>query len=145
MKEQHFSSTGPKTTPKKLLFGAPFSYAKVNNHLEVIVLKISEVAAEKAKEILKAEGKEGWGLRIFIHGSGCCGPSYGMDIDENAADGDQTVETNGLKVFCDNEAFASLSDKEMDFIRTEQGEGFVINNLGGAAPSCGSGCSGCED
>jgi iron-sulfur cluster assembly accessory protein len=128
-----------------LLFGAPFSYAKENNHSEVTVLKISEVAAEKAKEILKAEGKEGWGLRIFIHGSGCCGPSYGMDIDEKAADGDQTVETNGLKVFCDNEAFASLSDKEMDFIRTEQGEGFVINSLGGAAPSCGSGCSGCED
>jgi len=109
------------------------------------VLKISEVAAEKAKEILKAEGKEGWGLRIFIHGSGCCGPSYGMDIDEKAADGDQTVEANGLKVFCDNDAFSSLSDKEMDFIRTEQGEGFVINSLGGAAPSCGSGCSGCED
>ncbi len=145
MKEQQFSLTSWKTTAKKLLFGAPFSYAKVNNHLEVTVLKISEVAAEKAKEILKAEGKEGWGLRIFIHGSGCCGPSYGMDIDEKAADGDQTVETNGLKVFCDNEAFASLNDKEMDFIRTEQGEGFVINNLGGAAPSCGSGCSGCED
>jgi iron-sulfur cluster assembly accessory protein len=112
---------------------------------EVIVLKISESAAEKAKEILKAEGKEGWGLRIFIHGSGCCGPSYGMDLNETAAEGDETVEANGLKVFCDSEAFASLSDKEMDFIKTPQGEGFVINNVGGAAPSCGSGCSGCED
>ena len=108
------------------------------------MLQISDIAAEKAKEILKAEGKEGWGLRIFIHGSGCCGPSYGMDIDEKATDGDQTVEKNGLKVFCDTQAFASLSDKEMDFIKTEQGEGFVINNLGQAAPSCGTGCSGCD-
>jgi iron-sulfur cluster assembly accessory protein len=107
------------------------------------VLQISDIAAEKAKEILKAEGKEGWGLRIFIHGSGCCGPSYGMDIDEKAADTDQTVEKNGLKVFCDSEAFASLSDKEIDFIKTEQGEGFVINNPNQAS-SCGSGCSGCE-
>jgi iron-sulfur cluster assembly accessory protein len=108
------------------------------------MLQISDIAAEKAKEILKAEGKEGWGLRIFIHGSGCCGPSYGMDIDEKPGDSDQTVEKNGLKVFCDHEAFTSLSDKEMDFIKTEQGEGFVINNLGQAAPSCGTGCSGCD-
>ncbi len=115
------------------------------NFLEVTVLTISDVAAEKAKEILKAEGKEGWGLRIFIHGSGCCGPSYGMDINENAGEGDQVVEKNGLKVFCDNEAFASLDNKEMDFVKTPQGEGFVINAVGGAAPSCGSGCSGCED
>ncbi len=105
------------------------------------MLKISDTAAEKAKAILKAEGKEGWGLRVFIHGSGCCGPSYGMDIDQAAAEGDETVEKNGLKVFVDKEAFASLSGREIDYVKTEQGEGFVIN--GGTAPSCGSGCSSC--
>ncbi len=107
------------------------------------MLKVSDTAAEKAKEILKAEGKEGWGLRVFIHGAGCCGPSYGMDIDQNAKEGDETVEKNGLKVFVDKEAFASLSNKEIDYVQTPQGEGFVIN--GGEAPSCGSGsgCSSC--
>ena len=77
------------------------------------MLKVSDTAAEKAKEILKAEGKESWGLRVFIHGAGCCGPSYGMDIDENAKEGDETVEKNGLKVFVDKEASASLSNKEI--------------------------------
>jgi iron-sulfur cluster assembly accessory protein len=108
------------------------------------MLKISDVAAEKAKEILKAEGKEGWGLRVFIHGSSCCGPSYGMDLDEKASEGDETIEQNGLKVFVDKEASESLSSKEIDYIKTEQGEGFVIN--GGEQPSgssCGSGCSSC--
>ena len=108
------------------------------------MLKVSDIAVEKAKEILKAEGKEGWGLRVFIHGSGCCGPSYGMDLDEKASEGDQTVEKNGLKVFVDKEAAESLSSKEIDYIKTEQGEGFVIN--GGEQPSgssCGSGCSSC--
>jgi iron-sulfur cluster assembly protein len=112
--------------------------------LEVFVLKISDTAAEKAKEILKAEGKENWGLRVFIHGSGCCGPSYGMDINEVAGDGDQTVEKNGLRVFLDKEASASLENKEIDYVRTAQGEGFVINS-NEPAPSCGSGCSGCGD
>jgi iron-sulfur cluster assembly protein len=79
-----------------------------------------------------------------VQGGGCCGPSYGMDIDEKPAAEDQTVEKNGLKVFVNNETFASLTDKEIDFIKTEQGEGFVINNLGGADSSCGTGCgSGC--
>ncbi|MHB8880123.1 MAG: HesB/IscA family protein [Thermodesulfovibrionales bacterium] len=108
------------------------------------MLKISDTAAEKAKEILKAEGKEGWGLRLFMQGGGCCGPSFGMDIDEKASDGDETVEKNGLKVFIDKEAAPGLADKEIDYVSTERGEGFVIN--GGAAPAaggCGSGCSSC--
>lgn len=106
------------------------------------MLKVSDIAAEKAKEILKAEGKEGWGLRIFIHGSGCCGPSYGMDINETPSEGDETIEQNGLKVFVDKEAFTSLSNKEVDFIKNEQGEGFVINSNEPPA-SCSSGCSSC--
>jgi iron-sulfur cluster insertion protein len=105
------------------------------------VLTISDTAAEKAKEILKAEGKEGWGLRVFIHGSGCCGPSYGMDIDEKASDNDETVEKNGLKVFVDKDASASLSDKQIDYVSTPRGEGFIVS--GGEAPSCGSGSSSC--
>lgn len=106
------------------------------------MLKVSDAAAEKAKEILKVEGKEGWGLRIFVHGSGCCGPNYGMDINETASDGDDIIEKNGLRVFVDKEAAESLSNKEVDYIKSEQGEGFVIN--GGDAPSCSSGCSSCE-
>jgi len=115
------------------------------------MLKISESAAEKAKEILKAEGKEGWGLRIFMQGGGCCGPSYGMDIDEKAGADDDTVENNGLKVFMNKEASASLSDKEIDYVCTDRGEGFVINGgeapscgSGSGASSCGSGCSSCD-
>ncbi len=107
-----------------------------------MVVKISDTAADKAKEILKVEGKEGWGLRIFVQGSGCCGPSFGLDINETASDGDQTIEKNGLKVFVDKDAVASLDNKEIDYIRTPQGEGFVINGLD--APSCGSGCSSCD-
>ncbi|MDA8079932.1 MAG: iron-sulfur cluster assembly accessory protein [Nitrospiraceae bacterium] len=105
------------------------------------MIKVSDNAAEKAKEILKAEGKEGWGLRVFIHGSGCCGPSYGLDIDEQAAAGDQTVEKDGLKVFMNQETFSSLDNKEIDYVKTPEGEGFVINS--NEPPSCGTGCSSC--
>ncbi|MBI5102556.1 MAG: iron-sulfur cluster assembly accessory protein [Nitrospirae bacterium] len=108
------------------------------------MLKISDKAAEKALEILKSEGKEGWGLRVFTQGGGgCCGPSFGLDIDEKASEGDQTVEKNGLKVFVGADAAEGLADKEIDYIVTDRGEGFVINGGADAASSCGSGCSSC--
>ncbi len=106
------------------------------------MLKVTETAADMAKAILKKEGKEDWGLKIFMHGSGCCGPSYGLDINENAAENDETIEENGLKIFIDKEAASSLNNKEIDYIKTNEGEGFVINST--EAPSCkDSGCSSC--
>ena len=65
-------------------------------------------------------------------------------LDEKASEGDETIEKNGLKVFVDQEASKSLSSKEIDFIKNEQGEGFVINgNEPPSGSSCGSGCSSC--
>jgi iron-sulfur cluster assembly accessory protein len=106
------------------------------------MLKVTDAAAEKAKEILKADDKEGWGLKIFVHGSSCCGPTYGLDINENASEGDETIERNGLKLFIDKETSESLDNKEIDFVKTDQGEGFVINSS--EPPSCDTGCSTCE-
>ncbi len=34
------------------------------------MITITDEAANKAKEILKQEGKEDWGLRIYIAGGG---------------------------------------------------------------------------
>lgn len=104
------------------------------------MLRVSDIAVEKAKEILAAEGKEGWGLRIYMADGGCCGPSYGMDIDEKASEGDEIVERNGLKVFMDKVTSQNLSGMEIDFVDTSEATGFVIT---GDKPSssCGSGCS----
>ena len=61
------------------------------------MVTITDIAAEKAKNILRSEGKEHWGLRIFTDSEGgCCGVSYGIDIDENPAEGDHVLEKNGL-------------------------------------------------
>ncbi len=34
------------------------------------MVTITDGALEKFREILKKEGKEGWGLRLFIYGGG---------------------------------------------------------------------------
>ncbi|MGD0885298.1 MAG: iron-sulfur cluster assembly accessory protein [Thermodesulfovibrionales bacterium] len=106
------------------------------------MIKISDVAAEKAKEILTAEGKDSWGLRIYTAEGGCCGPSYGMDLDERPADGDEVLEKNGLRVFIDKNTSQKLSGMEIDFITDGERQGFVITG-GQPSSSCGSGCSSC--
>lgn len=106
------------------------------------MVTITDKAAEKAKAILTSEGKENWGLRIYSAGGGCCGPSYGLDLDEQPATDDEVIEKNGLRVFIDKNTMTSLSGMQLDYQESGEQEGFVLS--GGAAPSCGSGgCSSC--
>lgn len=98
------------------------------------MLAISDLAAEKAKEILTAEGKPEWGLRIYTSEGGCCGPSYGMDLDEKPKQGDEVIAKNGLKVFLDKTTSENMKDMEIDYVIEGENEGFVIK--GNKPPSC---------
>jgi iron-sulfur cluster assembly accessory protein len=105
------------------------------------VVTITDKAADKAKEILAAEGKDNWGLRIYSAGGGCCGPSYGLDVDETALADDEVIEKNGLRVFVDKSIISTLSGMKLDYMVSPEGEGFVLT--GGEGSSCGSGCTSC--
>jgi len=107
------------------------------------MVDISDVAVEKAKEVLKAEGKENWGLKIFCQGSSCCGPSFGMDIQENAAEGEQSMEKGGLKIYADDFTVKSMQGLIVDFVDDGQHQGFVVKKTGdGGGCSCSSGSCG---
>ena len=108
------------------------------------MLTISDVAVEKGKQILNEEGKADGGLRVYMAGGGCCGPSFGMDINEEPVDGDKVIEKNGLKVFVDKAAIEKLKGMEIDFVVEGENQGFVIKNLQppSCGPSCGSGSCG---
>ena len=109
------------------------------------MVTITDKAAEKAKAILAAEGKDSWGLRIYSAGGGCCGPSYGLDLDERALVDDEVIEKDGLRVFVDKNTILTLTGMQLDYVTDGEHEGFTLT--GGAAPSCGSGgqsgCSSC--
>ncbi|MDA8214177.1 MAG: iron-sulfur cluster assembly accessory protein [Nitrospiraceae bacterium] len=108
------------------------------------MVTITDKAAEKAIAILAAEGKDTWGLRIYSSGGGCCGPSYGLDIDEKPTADDEVLEKNGLRVFVDKNTLSNLKGMQLDYYDDGEKEGFVLS--GGAAPSdsaCSSGCSSC--
>ena len=108
------------------------------------MITISETAADKIKEILKAEGVPNHGLRVASGGGGCCGPSYEIMIDDKTGDGDTVVEMGGAKLFVDASTAKVLDGAELGFVSDERGEGFVLGFPNGAPAGGSCGCGGEE-
>jgi len=110
------------------------------------MITITDVAADKIKEIMKAEGVPQAGLRVFTGGGGCgcSGPTFEIAIDDKAGVGDTVVENKGAKLYIDAETAGKLGTAELGFISDERGEGFVIGYPNGAPQggSCGCGPDG---
>lgn len=108
-------------------------------------MTITDKAAEKARTILEDEGKAEWGIKIFVAGESCCGPAYGLNLQEKQMPEDDIIEKNGLKVFVNKQLLQSLSGLELDYYADEEKEGFIFT---GSTPSCstgscGTGCDSC--
>jgi iron-sulfur cluster insertion protein len=104
------------------------------------MITISDIAAEKIKDILKVEGAPNSALRVTATGGGCCGPQYEIMIDDKSGDGDTVVEKNGAKLFVDAVTAKALSGVELGFISDERGEGFVLGFPKGMPSGGGCGC-----
>ncbi len=104
-------------------------------------ITVTEAAATKIKELLAEEGKAESGLRVFVQGGGCSGFQYGLMIEEAGAGvGDQSFESNGVKLFVDPVSISYLKGAEVDFVDTITGGGFTIKNPN-ATSTCGCGQS----
>jgi len=108
------------------------------------MITMSDIAADKIKEILKIEGVPNHALRVTASGGGCCGPSYEIMIDDKTGDGDTVVEKNGARLFVDAETSRKLDGAELGFISDERGEGFVLGFPNGAPLGGSCGCGGEE-
>jgi iron-sulfur cluster insertion protein len=106
------------------------------------MISVTPLAAEKINELLAEEEKPGAGLRVFVQGGGCSGFQYGLMIEENGAapDSDQTIESNGVKLYVDPISVRYLKGAEVDFVENISGGGFTIRNPN-AKSTCGCGSS----
>jgi len=104
------------------------------------MITLTANAVEKAKEILKQEQKDNWGLRVGLKQGGCSGFSYVLGIDEKALDQDSIIEVDGLKVFVNSTYKDLLEGVELDYINDLNGAGFKFSNPN-ASRSCGCGNS----
>lgn len=104
------------------------------------MISITSVAASKVREISKAEGLDGQGLRLRVVGGGCAGFQYDLYFEEKPTELDEEFESNGIRLFVDPLSFQYLEGTEIDYVETAQGSGFKFGNPN-VSGTCGCGSS----
>ena len=114
------------------------------NEIETQTIEISPSAAQAVQNILAERKLEGYALRVYVSGGGCCGANFGMALDNNFSDVDTIFDANGVKMVVDNVSIDYLRGASIDFINDPvKGSGFVVNNPNQASHSHGEGGCAC--
>lgn len=104
------------------------------------MIKITESAQKKIEELLLEENNPNLKLRTFVQGGGCSGFQYGFTFDEDQAEDDWEFPIGDTKILVDSMSMQYLSDAEIDYKSSLEGESFVIRNPN-ATTTCGCGSS----
>lgn len=114
-------------------------------------ITLSPAASDAVRNILTERNLEGYALRVYVAGGGCCGVNFGMALDNNFRDVDTTFEVNGVKVVVDEVSIDYLRGANIDFVNDPvRGAGFAVDSPnakghshGESGCACGSGESSC--
>ncbi|PJK06949.1 iron-sulfur cluster insertion protein ErpA [Lysobacteraceae bacterium NML120232] len=103
-------------------------------------LTFTQAAADKVRELIAEEGNQALKLRVYIQGGGCSGFQYGFEFDENQAEDDLAVVTDGVVLLVDPLSLQYLMGATVDYTETLHGAQFSIRNPN-AKTTCGCGSS----
>ena len=92
------------------------------------IIKLSDNAATRIKEIISSSNKDTIGVRIGVKAGGCAGMSYIMEYAKDSNPNDEVIEDKGVKVFVDAGAIMYLLGTEMDYKKEEFSSTFVFKN-----------------
>ena len=116
-------------------------------------ISLSAAASDAVKNILTERNLEGYALRVYVAGGGCCGVNFGMALDNNIRDVDTMFEANGVQVVVDEVSIDYLRGATIDFVNDPvRGAGFAVDSPsaqahshehgeGADACACGGSCS----
>jgi iron-sulfur cluster assembly accessory protein len=105
------------------------------------VLTLTPPAVDMVKEIRAKEGlSDAHWLRVAVVGGGCSGFSYQLDFDDQAQEGDEVIEYEGVRVRVDPTSAQYLRGIQIDYVRSLSGGGFKFVNPN-AKQTCGCGSS----
>ena len=92
------------------------------------VIKLSDNAANRIKEIMSKAENTAIGVRVGVKSGGCAGMSYVMEYAKEAKKNEEVIEDKGVKVFIDSNAIMYLLGTEMDYKKEEFSSSFVFKN-----------------
>ena len=102
------------------------------------VLRVTDRAAERVREIVENAGGPAQGIRIGVKKGGCAGMEYTLDLVREPNPADDAVDIGGARVFVNPQATLFLLGTEMDFEATKLRTGFVFKNPNQTS-ACGCG------
>lgn len=102
------------------------------------IMKLTDAAAARVREIMSKSEKPMAGLRIGVKNGGCAGMEYTLEWAEDQKPFDEVVEDKGVKVLIDAKAMMFLLGTEMDYQTSTLKSGFVFNNPNQVS-ACGCG------
>ena len=85
-------------------------------------------SSQKVQELLAQRGTPDQCLRIGVRGGGCSGNSYFMEFCEGADEGDELIESHGVKLVVDTKSAMLLAGTVVDYVEGLMGSGFKFNN-----------------
>ena len=92
------------------------------------IIKLSDNAAKRIKEIMSSAQKDSIGVRIGVKAGGCAGMSYIMEYAKNSNPNDEVIEDKGVKVLIDPKAIMYLLGTEMDYKKEKFSSQFIFKN-----------------
>jgi iron-sulfur cluster assembly accessory protein len=102
---------------------------KIMTQTETATITLSAAASDAVKNILTERNLEGYALRVYVAGGGCCGVNFGMALDNNIRDIDTAFEANGVKVVVDEVSIDYLRGATIDFVNDPvRGAGFAVDS-----------------
>ena len=92
------------------------------------IIKLSDNAANRIKEIMSSAEKSALGVRVSVKSGGCAGMSYVMEYAKEVNPNEEVIEEKGVKVLIDPKAIMYLLGTEMDYKKEDFSSAFVFNN-----------------
>ena len=102
---------------------------------------LTSKAADKVRELMAQPDQEGaTGLRIAVVGGGCSGMTYKLELERQAGEKDQVIESEGVTVYLDPKSALFVNGIQIDYFESMMGSGFQFKNPN-ATGTCGCGTS----
>lgn len=129
------TTTTPQTTSTPATTTAPAWEA--TPHTPVL---LTEAAVKQVKEVIKAQGFEGYSFSIRVVPAGCSGLGYDLNLVKESKQNDLTWEQDGVRITTDALSSKYLLGTQVDYVTSVTGAGFKFSNPN-AKSSCGCGTS----
>ena len=92
------------------------------------VIKLSDKAVSRIKEIMSQAQNSTIGVRVGVKSGGCAGMSYVMEYAKEVKPNEEVIEDKGVKVLIDPKAIMYLLGTEMDYKKDNFSSQFIFKN-----------------